>query len=84
MLDDNFDGAANQTIVDAPCEAKNTHGSYTGTSPSQWFVGRSRHPLIDADAASPNLTKGSEFEQHLLRKMSAAQAFHEADTKIQS
>ena len=80
-MDDTFEGATNQSIVDATCEAKNQHGSYNDTSPSQWFVGRSRHPLVGTADASPSLTLGSEFEQHLLRRTRAAQEFHAADAK---
>ena len=81
LMDDTFEGASNQSIVDATCEAKNHHGSYNGTSPIQWFTGRSKHPLVDTAVASPSLTKGSEFEQHLQRKTRAAQEFHAADAK---
>ena len=80
-MDDHFEGATNQSIVDTTCEAKNQHGSYNGTSPSQWFVGRTRHPLIGTADASPMLTPGSDFEQHLTRKTRAAQEFHAADAK---
>ena len=61
------------------CEAKNRNGSYNGTSPSQWFLGRSRHGLTDTAVASPLLSEGSAFEQHLARRTKAAQEFHAAD-----
>ena len=81
LEEDAFAGASNQSVVDAVCEAKNQHGSYNGTSPSQWFIGRARHPLLGAADASPALASGSEFEQHLARKTKAAQEFHAADAK---
>ena len=81
QLEDVFDGATNQTIVDSVCEAKNRNGTYNGTSPCQWLLGKSRHPLIDASEASPMITKGSAFEEHLARKTIAAQQFHAADAK---
>ena len=68
MLEDVFEGATNQTFVDNVCEAKNRNGSYTGTTPSQWLLGRSRHPLVDTTEASPMITSGSAFEEHLARK----------------
>ena len=37
LLEDVFEGATNQSVVDQVCEAKNRNGSYSGTSPSQWF-----------------------------------------------
>merc|ERR1712079_723966 len=40
LLEDSFEGATNQTIVDSVCEAKNRNGTYNGTSPSQWLLGR--------------------------------------------
>ena len=61
MLEDVFEGAEDQTIVDAVCETKNQNGSYNGTSPSQWLLGRSRHPLVDTSEASPMLTKLISF-----------------------
>ena len=73
LLEDTFEGATTQSIVDQTCEAKNRNGSYNGTSPSQWFNGRSRHPLVDTAEASPLMTEGSEFELHLARKTKAAQ-----------
>ena len=81
MLEDSFEGADNQTIVDSVCEAKDRNGTYNGTSPSQWLVGRNRHPLIDTSEASPTITKGSAFEDHLARKTVAAQQSHAADAK---
>ena len=81
MLDDMFEDCSNQFRVDATCEAKNQHGSYHGATPMQWFVGRSRHPLVGTSEASPSLTPGSEFEEHLIRKTRAAQEFHAADAK---
>ena len=57
QLEDVFDGAGNQTIVDSVCDAKNRNGTYNGTSPSQWLLGKSRHPLIDASESSPMITK---------------------------
>ena len=82
LLEDTFEGATTQSIVDQTCEAKNQNGSYHGTSPSQWFLGRSRHPLVDTAEASPTLLgHGTEFEQHLARKTKAAQEFHAADAK---
>ena len=81
MLDDMFEDASNQAIVDTTCEAKNQHGSYNGATPSQWFVGRTRHPLCGTSEASPSLSPGSEFEEHLIRKTRAAQEFHAADAK---
>ena len=47
----------------------------------QWFVGRSRHPLVGTSEASPSLMPGSEFEDHLVRKTRAAQELHAADAK---
>ena len=76
-----MDGADNHTIVDSVCEAKNRNGTYNGTSPSQWLLGKSRHPLIDTSEASPMLTTGSAFEEHLARKTIAAQQSHAADAK---
>ena len=81
LLEDVFEGAENQSIVDNVCEAKNRNGTYHGTSPSQWLLGRSRHPLIDTSEASPMITKGSAFEEHLARKTIAAHQFHAADAK---
>ena len=81
MLDDMFEDVSNQAVVDATCEAKNQHGSYSGATPKQWFVGRSRHPLFGTSEASPSLVPGSEFEEHLIRKTRAAQEFHAADAK---
>ena len=81
LLEDVFEGSTYQNVVDRTCEAKNNNGSYNGTSPSQWFLGRSRHPLIDTSEASPMLTPGSAFEQHLARRTVAAQQFHAADAK---
>ena len=37
LLEDVFEGATNQSVVDQVCEANNRNGSYNGTSPSQWF-----------------------------------------------
>ena len=83
LLEDTFEGATTQSIVDQTCEAKNQNGSYNGTPPSQWFLGRSRHPLVDTAEASPALLgHGTEFEQHLARKTKAAQEFHAADANI--
>ena len=65
LLEDTFKVATSQYVVDQPCEAKTRNGSYNGTSPSQWFLGRFRHPLVDTAEASPLLTEGSEFGQHL-------------------
>ena len=81
LLEDVFEGADNQTIVDNVCETKNRNGSYNGTSPSQWLLGRSRHPLIDTSEASPMITSGSAFEEHLARKTTSAQQFHAVDAK---
>ena len=36
LLEDVFEGATNQSVVDQICEAKNRNGSYNGTYPSQW------------------------------------------------
>ena len=60
---------------------KNRLGSYNGTSPSQWLLGRTRNPLIDASEASPMLTRNSAFEEHFTRRTVAAQQFHAADAK---
>ena len=81
LLEDVFEGADNQTTVDHVCESKNRNGSYNGTSPSQWLLGRTRNPLIDASGASPLLTHGSAFEEHLARRTKAAQQFHAVDAK---
>ena len=81
LLEDVFEGATNQSVVDQVCEAKNRNGSYNGTSPSQRFLGRTRNPLIDTSEASPMLTKGSACEEHLARRTVAAQQFHAADAK---
>ena len=72
QLEDVFEGVDNQTIVDSVSEAKNRNGIYNGTSPSQWLLGKSRHPWIAASEASPMNTKGSAFEEHLARKTIAA------------
>ena len=81
LLEDVFEGADAQTTVDHVCESKNRLGSYHGTSPSQWLLGRTRNPLIDAAEASPLLPQGSGFEQHLARRTKAAQQLHAADAK---
>ena len=44
-------------------------------------LGRTRNPLIDTSEASPMLTKGSAFEEHLARRTVVAQQFHAADAK---
>lgn len=80
-MDDTIEGASSQSIADATCEAKSQHGSYNDTSPSQWFVGRPRHPLLGAADVSPMLTPGSDFELHLIRRTRAAQELHAADAK---
>ena len=80
-LKDLFEGAGNQTTVDHACESKNRLGSYHGTSPRQWFLGRRRNPLIDASEASPLLPTGCAFEEHLARRNKAAQQFHAVDAK---
>ena len=76
LLEDVFEGVDDQTVVGHVCEAKNRNGSYTGTSPSQWLLGRTRNPLIDTSEASPVLTSGSAFEEHLARRTKAAQQCH--------
>lgn len=81
FLEGVFEGADNQTTVDHICESKNRIGSYNGASSSQWLLGRTRNPLIDASEASPLLTNGSAFEEHLARRTKAAQQFHAADAK---
>ena len=81
QLEDVFGGATNQTIVGNVCEAKHRNGTYNGTSPSQWLLGKSRHPLIDASDASPMTTNGSAFEEHLARNTIAAQQLHAVDAK---
>ena len=81
MEEDTFESATLQSIVDHACEAKNRNGSYNGTSPSQWFLGRSRHQLTDTAVASPLLSEGSAFEQHLARRTTAAQELHASDAK---
>ena len=73
MEEDTFEGATLQSIVDHACKAKNRNGSYNDISPSQWFLGRSQHGLTDTAAASPLLSEGSAFEQHLARRTKAAQ-----------
>ena len=45
-------------------------------------LGRTRNPLIDASEASPLLTNGSAFEEHLARRTIAAQQFHDADANV--
>ena len=82
LLEDAFESATNQSVVDSVCEAKNRSGTYNGTSPSQWLLGKSRRPLIDAAEASPMLTKGSAFEEHLARRTITAQQFHASDADI--
>ena len=82
MLEDVFEGADNQTFVDNACEAKNRNGSYIGTSPSQWLLGRSRHPLIDTAEASPMITSGSAFEEHLARTPSQHNNFMQLTRNI--
>ena len=84
LLEDIFEGTDNQSVVDHVCAAKNRNGSYNGTSPSQWMLGRTLHPLIDSSEASPMLTSGSAFEDHLARRTVAAQQFHAADAKTYS
>ena len=81
LLEDMFEGADFQSVVDEVTEAKNRNGTYHGTSPSQWMLGKSRHPLLDSAEASPMITKGSAFEDHLARRTLAAQQFHAADAK---
>ena len=81
LLADVFEGADNQAVVDSVCEAKNRNGTYNGTTPSQWLLGKSRHPLVDTSEASPLLTTGSAFEEHLARMTVATQQFHAADAK---
>ena len=44
-------------------------------------LGRTRNPLIDTSEASPMLTRGSAFEEHLARRTVVAQQFHAADAK---
>ena len=58
LLEDVFEGVDNQTVVDNVCDAKNRNGTYNGTYPSQWLLGRSRHPLIDTSEASPYDNQG--------------------------
>ena len=60
-LEDLFEDVETQNIVDSVCEAKNRNCTYNGTSPSQWLLGKSRHPLIDASEASPMLGKRIRF-----------------------
>ena len=81
LLEDMFEGADFQSVVDEVTEAKNRNGTDHGTSPSQWMLGKSRHPLLDSAEASPMITKGSAFEDHLARRTLAAQQFHAADAK---
>ena len=76
-----FDGVDKRAIVVSVCEATSRNISYNGTSPSQGLLGRSRNPLIDTSEASPMITSGSAFEEHLARKTVAAQQFHAADAK---
>ena len=57
LLEYTFEGATLPSVADQTCEAKNRNGSYNGTSPSQWFLGRSRHPLVDTAEASPLVTR---------------------------
>ena len=68
-------------VLDKACESKNVNGSYGGTAPIQWFHGSHKHPLIDSEEVPPSLQRGTEFEQHVLRRTAAAQAFHEAEAK---
>ena len=84
LLEDAFESATNQSVVDSVCEAKNRNGTYNGSSPSQWLLGKSRHPLIDTAEASPMLTKGTAFEEHLARITIASQQFHAAGAKTTS
>ena len=79
LLEDMFEGADYPSVVDHVTEAKNRNGTYNGTSPSQWMLGKSRHPLLDSSEASPMITSGSAFEEHLARRTLAAQQFHAAD-----
>ena len=81
LLEDAFEGAENQLTVDQVCETKNRLGSYNGTSPIQWLLGRTRNPLIDSSEASPMLSRNTPFEEHLIRRTVAAQQFHAADAK---
>ena len=79
LLEDVFEGVDDQTVVGHVGASKDRNGSYNGTSPSQWLLGRTRNPLIDTSEASPMLTSGSAFEEHLARMTKAAQQFHAAD-----
>ena len=56
MLEDTFEGAETQAVVDQTCEATHRNGSHNVTSPSQLFLGRSRNPLIDTSEVAPMLT----------------------------
>ena len=71
LLEDTFEGATIQAVVDQTCEANHRNGSYNGTSPSQGLLGRSSHPLVDTAEASPLLTECSDFEPHLARRAKA-------------
>ena len=44
-------------------------------------IGQEQTSLIDTPEASPMITKGSAFEEHLARRTVAAQQFHAADAK---
>ena len=46
----------------------------------QWFHGRS-HPLMDGEEIPQSLAEGTEFEQHLHRKTTAATAFIKAEAR---
>ena len=68
-------------VMDAAAQSKNVNGSYGGYSPTQWFHGTVRHPLLDSDQVPPSLSPGSDFEENLLRRAQDAKAFHEAEVK---
>ena len=51
LLEATFEGAELQTVVDRTCEANDKHGSYNGTSPNQWFLGRTRECVAEVMSA---------------------------------
>ena len=79
-MDDLYSDRDPQYIVDCITEAKNRNGQYNGKTPAQWFHGRS-HPLLDGDHVPPTMEDGGDYEQHIIRRATAATAFHEADAR---
>ena len=81
FLDDLYAELEPEYILYKACGSKNVNGSYGGYAPIQWLHGTKKHPLIDSEEAPPSLQAGTEFEEHVMRRAVAAQAFHEAEAK---